>query len=181
MSSPQPAKNLPFIFGAIIIAGLLAFGMYKYLTKDNKDNKKALSKGMNPSPYPSSSSSPSPLGPCSKYEDENGACSQDGLKSYNIGLAGQMNYICKASGKQNQIEECMEMCQNGQFGLPPCQSCCQSICYSMVCPPSGGGGPLPPPPRPDGKAGCGECITICRDDPTGIYGISCDQCNRSCA
>ena len=40
MSSTQPATNfLPFIVGAIIIAGLLAFGMYKYLTKDNKYNK----------------------------------------------------------------------------------------------------------------------------------------------
>ena len=208
MSSPQPAKNLPFILGAIIIAGLLAFGMYKYLTKDTKKKNmntmmnKPFSKRMIPMSSPPSSPSgicdscsdcdclkknncsnyqSACVGPCGQYED-NGACSQDGIKAYNNALMGQLDYICKASGKTNQVQECMEMCENGQFGgLPMCQSCCQAVCMNINCPPSGGGGPLPPPPRPDGKAGCAECATICRDDPTGIYGISCDQCNRSCA
>ena len=211
MSSSEPVKTnyLPFFIGvAFIIAALLGFAMYKYLTRDkdnnvnnvNNDNKKALSKRMNPipspypspspspypSPYPSPSPSPGPSsGSCSKYEDDNGACSEDGVKAYNNALMGQMDYICRASGKQNQMEECMEMCENGQFGLPPCQSCCQSICYSMVCPPTGVNSPLPPPPRPDGKASCLMCPTICRDEKnngySGMYGITCDQCNKMCA
>lgn len=208
--SSQPVKTnyLPFFIGiALIIVGLLAFAMYKYLTRDkdnnvNKDNKKALSKRM----IPMSSPSPSGIcdgcsdcdclkknncpnyqsacvGPCGQYED-NGTCSQDGIKAYNNALMGQLDYICKASGKTNQVQECMEMCENGQFGLPPCQSCCQSICYSMVCPPSGVNSPLPPPPRPDG-ASCLMCPTICRDEKnngySGMYGITCDQCNKMCA
>ena len=121
------------------------------------------------------------VGPCGQYEDDTGACSQDGVKAYTNAMSSQLSYICKASDRQNQVQECMEMCENGQFGLPMCQSCCQTVCSSINCPPSGGSGPVPPPPRPDGKPGCGECTTICRDDPTGIYGISCDQCNKRCA
>jgi len=210
-SQPVKTNYLPFFIAAAFIAALLGFAMYQYLTRDkdnnvNKDNKKALSKRMIPMSSPSRSPSPSPsgicdgcsdcdclkknncpnyqsacVGPCGQYED-NGECSQDGIKAYNNALMGQLDYICKASGKTNQVQECMEMCENGQFGgLPMCESCCQAVCMNINCPPSGGGGPLPPPPRPDGKPGCAECATICRDDPNGIYGISCDQCNRSCA
>ena len=210
MSSSQSVKTTFFIGGALIIAGLLAFAMYKYLTKDNKDKNKKntmntkMNKPFSKRMIPMSSPSPSGIcdscsdcdclkknncpnyqsacvGPCGQYED-NGTCSQDGIKAYNNALMGQLDYICKASGKTNQVQECMEMCENGQFGgLPMCESCCQAVCMNINCPPSGGGGPLPPPPRPDGKPGCAECATICRDDPNGIYGISCDQCNRSCA
>ena len=136
------------------------------------------------SPNPNPNPNPSPVGqagPCVQYEDDTGSCSQDGIKAYNNALANQLNYICKAAGKQNQVNACMEMCENGQLGLPMCESCCQSVCMSINCPPAGGPTPLPPPPRTDGKPGCAECVTICRDDPNGMYGITCDQCNKRCA
>ena len=109
------------------------------------------------------------VGPCGQYEDDNGACSQDGVKAYNNALMQQLNYICRASSKQNQVEGCMEMCENGQFGLPMCQSCCQAVCMNINCPPVGGGGGGGEP-----GGGPSECGTICRLQPNSEY---CQQCS----
>ena len=207
MASTQTSKsnNLLFIGGIILLASLVGLSMWVYLKKDKKVSNSQVNpcatcadcgclkqyncpdyKNCQPSPSPPPSPSPSPnagpspsqpslcdncsdcdclkknncanyqsacVGPCGQYEDDTGACSQDGVKAYTNAMSSQLSYICKASDRQNQVQECMEMCS----------------------------GPVPPPPRPDGKPGCGECTTICRDDPTGIYGISCDQCNKRCA
>ena len=128
-----------------------------------------------PSPSPTSTPNPyiSVVSPCAKYEDDTGSfCSQDGVKAYNNALSGQLNYICQANGKQNQYNQCMQMCQNGQFGgLPMCRACCQAVCSSMVCPPVGKG------VRGGGEAGGGksECATICRLQPNSEY---CQQCSK---
>jgi hypothetical protein len=168
----SPKKYWVFIGGAFLILSLLGIATYFYF----KSIKNSLnSPTASPSTYSSSSSTPSSrisdVSPCGKYQDEAGlACSQDGVKAYNNALSNQLGYICKANGKKNQYDQCIQMCQNGQFnGLPMCRSCCVSVCSSMVCPPAGRGG--------GGEAGGGksECATICRLQPNSEY---CRNCSK---
>ena len=191
VQTSSPHKYWFFIGGALLLLALIGISIYFYFNTIKKSLNSPTSKPSIPSissldpipsrsPMPSGSPMPSPnpyisiVSPCSKYEDDTGSfCSEDGVKAYNNALSGQLNYICQANGKKNQYDQCVQMCQNGQFkGLPMCRSCCLSVCSSMVCPPVGRD------VRGGGEAGGGksECATICRLKPNSEY---CQKCNKA--
>ena len=122
--------------------------------------------------------------PCMQYEtqDENGGSSvynQNGISLYK----GVVNdpYLCNSSNPQTT---CRDQCEQHDYPfnkLPFCSSCCKAACALQNCPTGGGGTPIRTfAPIPSGNVpACAECETICRLNSP--YGISCEDCNRTCS